>query len=258
MTLSGGSVSYSSKRGPRAAIMKSTMSQIGVRVKVKVPLKVYHVPKIAEVDLTGMEDEIKQYIGLWKGKRISANLPYKVQFVTEMQGRGHVKFFAHLKEDEFDIVVTDLLNPAGQNLRIREDAQVVCNSKATFLAAADDNGEVKGRVYGVGKLNEGYLCRETFTQQTSSFATDLQKIIRLEEEIRQSREEFYQSREENQRLQRKLESLVNVVLPLLPPAAQIILQDMNEQPQNDHQNQNHAQEGEQHDGHSSFPHYAYY
>ncbi|KAL2336556.1 hypothetical protein Fmac_011002 [Flemingia macrophylla] len=27
----------------------------------------------------------------------------RVQFVTEMQGRGHVKFFAHLKEDEFDI-----------------------------------------------------------------------------------------------------------------------------------------------------------
>ncbi|KAL2330558.1 hypothetical protein Fmac_018139 [Flemingia macrophylla] len=46
----------------------STTSQIGARVKVKVPLKVYHVPKIAEVDLTGMEGEIKQYVGLWKGK----------------------------------------------------------------------------------------------------------------------------------------------------------------------------------------------
>ncbi|KAL2345299.1 hypothetical protein Fmac_006584 [Flemingia macrophylla] len=73
-------------------------------VKVKVPLKVYHVPKIVEVDLTGMEGEIKQYVGLWKGKRISANLPYKVQFVTEMKGHGHVKLFAHLKEDEFGIV----------------------------------------------------------------------------------------------------------------------------------------------------------
>ena len=54
---------------------------------------------------------------------------------------------------------------------------------------------------------------------------DSQKILRLEEEIRQSREEFRQSREENQWLQRKLESLVTVVLPLLPPAAQTILQD---------------------------------
>ncbi|KAL2347354.1 hypothetical protein Fmac_001354 [Flemingia macrophylla] len=98
----------------------------------------------------------------------------------------------------------------------------------------------KGRVYGVGKLNEGYLSRKTFTQKTSSSAADSQKIIRLEEEICQSREDFRRSREENQRLQRKLESLVNAILPLLPPAAQIILQDMNEQPQNDHQNQNHA------------------
>ncbi|KAL2341185.1 hypothetical protein Fmac_009125 [Flemingia macrophylla] len=48
----------------------------------------------------------------------------------------------------------------------------------------------KGRVYGVGKLNEGYLCREIFTQQTSSStAANSQKIIRLEEEIHQSREE---------------------------------------------------------------------
>ncbi|KAL2335784.1 hypothetical protein Fmac_016997 [Flemingia macrophylla] len=86
------------------AVEESTTSQIGARVKVKVPLKVYHVPKIPELDLTGMEGEIKQYVGLWKGKRISANLPYKVQFVTEIQGRGPVKFFAHLKEDEFDIV----------------------------------------------------------------------------------------------------------------------------------------------------------
>ncbi|TKY50515.1 Ferredoxin-thioredoxin reductase, variable chain [Spatholobus suberectus] len=89
------------------AVEESTTSakmKIGARVKVKVPLKVYHVPKVPEVDLTGMEGEIKQYVGLWKGKRISANLPYKVEFVTDIQGRGPVKFFAHLKEDEFDHV----------------------------------------------------------------------------------------------------------------------------------------------------------
>ncbi|OIV94180.1 hypothetical protein TanjilG_04107 [Lupinus angustifolius] len=75
-------------------------SKIGARVKVKVPLKVYHIPKVAEFDLTGLEGEIKQYVALWKGKRISANFPYKVQFLTDIQGRP-VKFFAHLKEDEF-------------------------------------------------------------------------------------------------------------------------------------------------------------
>ncbi|KAM0964229.1 hypothetical protein ACFX13_020661 [Malus domestica] len=77
-------------------------SKIGARVRVKVPLKVYHVPRVPEVDITGMEGELKQYVGLWKGKRISANLPYKVQFVVDVQGRGAVKFFAHLKEDEFE------------------------------------------------------------------------------------------------------------------------------------------------------------
>uniref|UniRef100_A0A2N9GEA3 Ferredoxin thioredoxin reductase alpha chain domain-containing protein n=1 Tax=Fagus sylvatica TaxID=28930 RepID=A0A2N9GEA3_FAGSY len=76
--------------------------KIGARVRVKVALKVHHVPKVAEVDLTGMEGELKQYVGEWKGKRISANLPYKVQFVTHIEGRGPVKFFAHLKEDEFE------------------------------------------------------------------------------------------------------------------------------------------------------------
>lgn len=80
----------------------SPESKIGARVKVKAGVKVYHVPKVAELDLTGLEGEIKQYVGLWNGKRISANLPYKVQFLTDIPGRGPVKFFAHLKEDEFD------------------------------------------------------------------------------------------------------------------------------------------------------------
>ncbi|QCD78554.1 putative transposase [Vigna unguiculata] len=99
---------------------------------------------------------------------------------------------------------------------------------------------------------------EAFTQQPSnSTRVDSQKILRLEEKIRQSRAEFCQSREENQRLQRKLESLVTVVLPLLPPAAQTILQNVNEQPQNEDQNQDDARERDhQHWQNSS--HYAYY
>ncbi|XP_030548392.1 ferredoxin-thioredoxin reductase, variable chain, chloroplastic [Rhodamnia argentea] len=79
-------------------------ARIGARVRVKVPLKVYHVPRVPEVDLTGMEGELKQYVAVFKGKRISANLPFKVQFVKEIEGRGPVKFFAHLKEDEFEYV----------------------------------------------------------------------------------------------------------------------------------------------------------
>ncbi|MED6143182.1 hypothetical protein PIB30_004272 [Stylosanthes scabra] len=82
----------------------SKLSKVGARVRVKSPLKVYHVPKAPEIDLDGMEGQIKQYVGLWNGKRISANLPYKVEFVTEIEGRGKVKFFAHLREDEFEYV----------------------------------------------------------------------------------------------------------------------------------------------------------
>lgn len=77
-------------------------AKIGARVRVKVPLKVYHVPRVPEIDLTGLEGVMKQYVGLWKGKRISANLPYKVEFIKEIEGRGRVKFFTHLKKDEFE------------------------------------------------------------------------------------------------------------------------------------------------------------
>ncbi|XP_043702853.1 ferredoxin-thioredoxin reductase, variable chain, chloroplastic-like [Telopea speciosissima] len=83
---------------------ESSRAKIGARVRVKAPLKVYHVPKVPELDVTGMEGKLKQYVGLWKGKRISANLPFKVEFVTEIEGRGTVKFFTHLKEDEFEYV----------------------------------------------------------------------------------------------------------------------------------------------------------
>ncbi|KAK3003288.1 hypothetical protein RJ639_020007 [Escallonia herrerae] len=77
-------------------------AKIGAQVRVKGPLKVYHVPKVPELELTGMEGVLKQYVGEWKGKRISANLPYKIAFVADIGGREGVKFVAHLKEDEFE------------------------------------------------------------------------------------------------------------------------------------------------------------
>ncbi|KAI3744006.1 hypothetical protein L1987_57078 [Smallanthus sonchifolius] len=81
-------------------------SKVGARVRVKVPVTVYHVPKVAEVDLKGKEGKIKEYVAVWKGKNISANLPYKVEFFEKVEGRGEapVKFVAHLKEDEFEYV----------------------------------------------------------------------------------------------------------------------------------------------------------
>lgn len=84
--------------------LKEKAAKEGARVRVKVPLKVYHVPKVPEVDLTGMEGVVKQYVCFWKGKRISANLPYKVEFKINVEGRGLVKFFAHLKEEEIEFI----------------------------------------------------------------------------------------------------------------------------------------------------------
>ncbi|KAH6836911.1 hypothetical protein C2S53_011059 [Perilla frutescens var. hirtella] len=87
--------------------VKKAESRIGSKVRVKVPLKVYHVPKLPEIDLTGRVGLLKQYVAVFKGKRISANLPYKVEFVAEeVSGRDGkpVKFSAHLREDEFEFL----------------------------------------------------------------------------------------------------------------------------------------------------------
>lgn len=72
---------------------------------MKAPLRVYHVAKAPDLDLGGMEGTIKQYVGVWKGKRISANLPFKVEFLIRIDGQDSpVKFFADLREDEFEYV----------------------------------------------------------------------------------------------------------------------------------------------------------
>lgn len=67
-------------------------------------LKVYHVQKAAlELDLNGLEALIEQFVGVWKGKRISSNLPFKVEFQIVVEGQHRpVKFVSHLKEEEFE------------------------------------------------------------------------------------------------------------------------------------------------------------
>ncbi|PIN27160.1 Ferredoxin:thioredoxin reductase [Handroanthus impetiginosus] len=86
---------------------KKAQSKLGSKVRVKVPLKVYHVPKVPELELMGKVGVLKQYVGVHKGKKISANLPYKVEFVDdEISGPSGkpVKFTAHLREDEFEFL----------------------------------------------------------------------------------------------------------------------------------------------------------
>ncbi|KAI5079218.1 hypothetical protein GOP47_0006889 [Adiantum capillus-veneris] len=76
---------------------------IGSRIRVSKPLTVYHVPKHPNFDLQGCEGELKDILKSWKGKPLSANLPYKVQFLLDLDGK-QVKFFAHLTKDEFEVV----------------------------------------------------------------------------------------------------------------------------------------------------------
>lgn len=79
-------------------------TRIGSRVRVKVPVRVYHVPRVPELELGGMEGEVKQNLLFWRGKSLTANRPFRVEFVRDVEGRGLVKFVAHLEEDELEFV----------------------------------------------------------------------------------------------------------------------------------------------------------
>uniref|UniRef100_J3LZT0 Ferredoxin thioredoxin reductase alpha chain domain-containing protein n=1 Tax=Oryza brachyantha TaxID=4533 RepID=J3LZT0_ORYBR len=88
-----------------AAEEAAAAPQIGKRVRVMAPVRVHHVSKAPDLDLRGMEGVVKQYVGVWKGKRITANLPFKVEFELRVDGQDKpVRFFAHLREDEFELV----------------------------------------------------------------------------------------------------------------------------------------------------------
>ncbi|PNT69117.1 ferredoxin-thioredoxin reductase, variable chain [Brachypodium distachyon] len=79
--------------------------KVGKRVRVTAPLRVYHVVKAPDLDIQGMEGVIKQYVGVWKGKRITANFPFKVEFQVSVEGQPKpVKLFVHLREDEFEFI----------------------------------------------------------------------------------------------------------------------------------------------------------
>lgn len=89
--------------------LSSSLSEyIGRKVRVRVPLKVFHVARSPELDLNGTIGVVKQYVGIWKGKRITPNLPFKVEFLLPVEGQAKpVKFFAHLREGEFEFLTSD-------------------------------------------------------------------------------------------------------------------------------------------------------
>lgn len=67
----------------------------GAKVKVVKPVKIYHAPKLPELDLNGMEGTFVKDVTEFKGQTLSANLPIKVAFQMEKDG-ATVKFQAHL------------------------------------------------------------------------------------------------------------------------------------------------------------------
>ncbi|CAN6252489.1 unnamed protein product [Urochloa humidicola] len=88
-----------------AAEEAAAAPKIGKRVRVTAPLRVYHIVKAPDLDIQGMEGVVKQYVGVWKGKRITANLPFKIEFQIDVEGQPKpVRFFVHLREDEFEFV----------------------------------------------------------------------------------------------------------------------------------------------------------
>nr|CBG76429.1 OO_Ba0013J05-OO_Ba0033A15.16 [Oryza officinalis] len=88
-----------------AAEESAAAPKIGKRVRITAPVRVHHVSKAPDLDLRGMEGVVKQYVGIWKGKRITANLPFKVEFELRVDGQDKpVRLFAHLREDEFELV----------------------------------------------------------------------------------------------------------------------------------------------------------
>lgn len=104
-TSSAASTSDSDARTPEEL---DGMGKVGARVKVSVPMKVFHIPKVPEFELEGMEGVVKDYVAVWKGKSISATFPFKVEFLLKdgVEGRrpGPLKFFAHLREDELEFL----------------------------------------------------------------------------------------------------------------------------------------------------------
>ncbi|KAL2337070.1 hypothetical protein Fmac_011516 [Flemingia macrophylla] len=107
----------------------------------------------------------------------------------------------------------------SENSPLDHSLEEKIRNQSWYTAAGGKN---KGRVYGVGKVQTSYRCGENFTQPTTS-SDSSQKITMLEEKV-------HKTQEENERLSRKFETLLNVVLPLLPAdAAQQIFQ---QSPQN--------------------------
>eukprot|EP00878_Enallax_costatus_P001387 GHUV01001537.1.p1 GENE.GHUV01001537.1~~GHUV01001537.1.p1 ORF type:complete len:114 (+),score=23.12 GHUV01001537.1:130-471(+) len=72
----------------------------GTKIKVVKSVKVYHAPKQTQgLDLEGMEGTVVKNVLNYKGKQLSANLPYQIVFQIERDGKP-AKLICHLDETE--------------------------------------------------------------------------------------------------------------------------------------------------------------
>lgn len=88
--------------GEEETVPTTKKVEAGTRVRVLGPLKVFHVPKNPELEIGGFEGEVKDVVTTFKGKPVSATLPFKVQLMTP--GEESRKFFVHLRDDEFEVL----------------------------------------------------------------------------------------------------------------------------------------------------------
>ena len=72
--------------------------KVGDRVRVAVTTTVYHHPghRGQPFDVIGQEGEIIRLMNQWKGRPVSANFPYLVQFEGKFRG--------HFRSDELETV----------------------------------------------------------------------------------------------------------------------------------------------------------
>lgn len=72
----------------------------GAKVKVTKTVKVYHaIGRSDGLDLEGMVGIVKKNVLNFKGKQLSANLPYQVQFEVERNGKPG-KLLCHLVSND--------------------------------------------------------------------------------------------------------------------------------------------------------------
>ncbi|CAL8463611.1 g3145 [Coccomyxa elongata] len=75
----------------------------GSKIRVKSEVTIYHSPKLGEsFNLEGREGTVLDIVQQYKGKKLSANLPYKVEFMVPVEGSKDVKLIAHLASTEIE------------------------------------------------------------------------------------------------------------------------------------------------------------